>query len=153
MSADLRALATKEMCVQVSCGQTYSALLFESGEVRARSPSFSPSLAANPVPCRSPCRSARSQSKVYNSGRLTSLPALLENEDESPVVINKPRLSYRHGSRGTGGRALKQVHCSSRLLLPPLRPRSSLLNLTLHIHPPPPYLSRSPVLMTTSLRC
>jgi hypothetical protein len=97
MSADLRALATKEKCVQVSCGQTYSALLFESGEVRALSPSFSPSLPANPVPCRSPCRSARSQGKVYNSGRLTSLPPVLENEDESPVVIT-------------------QVHCSFRLL-------------------------------------
>jgi hypothetical protein len=37
MSADLRALATKEKCVQVSCGQTYSALLFESGVVRSLS--------------------------------------------------------------------------------------------------------------------
>lgn len=94
MSADLRALATKEKCVQVSCGQTYSALLFESGEVRALSPSFSPSLPANPVPCRSPCRSARSQGKVYNSGRLTSLPShLLENEVESPVVITQVHAS------------------------------------------------------------
>lgn len=67
MSADLRALATKDKCVQVSCGQTYSALLFESGE-----------------------------GKVYNSGRLTSLPPVLENEGESPVVITQVACADDH---------------------------------------------------------
>lgn len=67
MSADLRALATKEKCVQVSCGQTYSALLFESGV-----------------------------GKVYNSGHLTSLPPVLETEDESSVVIKQVACADDH---------------------------------------------------------